>query len=112
LNRYFLCLLSFQGLSENKRPYNVSVAIFTWHGFSDIGSGIKLYEYCVLESLKEHSCDHKTIHRVGRQTRLEYEPSYELHQGTYLNVIYHVIVDNINNAYNLIIFVYQYIVLQ
>ncbi|XP_053399140.1 uncharacterized protein LOC123523172 [Mercenaria mercenaria] len=51
-----------------------------WHGFSDLESGIKNYEYCV--SLNDGMCDVDALHDVGIATRKEYTAAKPFGQGS------------------------------
>lgn len=53
-----------------------------WHGFSDTGSGIQTYEYCVSSGLTEGKCDIKPMSPIGIATRIQYYPEGPLHPGT------------------------------
>ncbi|XP_053400998.1 uncharacterized protein LOC128557563 isoform X2 [Mercenaria mercenaria] len=53
-----------------------------WHGFSDIGSGIQTYEYCVSSGLIAGTCDIKPLSSVGIATNIKFYPKVKLEQGT------------------------------
>ncbi|XP_060580924.1 uncharacterized protein LOC132737608 [Ruditapes philippinarum] len=53
-----------------------------WHGFSDIGSGIETYEYCVSSGVEEGTCDIQPLSEVGIATRIQITPKDSLGQGS------------------------------
>jgi hypothetical protein len=59
-----------------------------WHGFSDIGSGIETYEYCVSSGVEEGTCDIQPLSEVGIATRIQITPKDSLGQGTTF-LLYH-----------------------
>ncbi|XP_053398434.1 uncharacterized protein LOC128556766 [Mercenaria mercenaria] len=52
-----------------------------WHGFSDIGSGIQTYEYCVSSGPIAGTCDIKPLSSVGIATNIQFYPTDQLEQG-------------------------------
>ncbi|XP_053398947.1 uncharacterized protein LOC128556937 [Mercenaria mercenaria] len=69
-------------LHDKHATANTSRVQSFWYGFSDIGSGIQTYEYCVSSGMIEGTCDLKTLSPVGIATRIEFYPSVQLKQGT------------------------------
>ncbi|XP_053400999.1 uncharacterized protein LOC128557566 [Mercenaria mercenaria] len=68
-------------LQDKHATANTSRVQSFWHGFSDIGSGIQTYEYCVSSGVKEGTCDIKPLSPVGIATRIEFYPNALLEQG-------------------------------
>ena len=52
-----------------------------WHGFSDTGSGIKTYEYCVSSGGISGNCDVIPLTSVGIATSIQTYPVNQLEQG-------------------------------
>lgn len=74
----------YLGLHDLEFQNKSDVAAATWHGFTDIVSGIERYFWCVGTNKMDQTCDVLPLKNVGIQTSVSSMLPKHLHNGKHV----------------------------
>lgn len=80
-NVYLPYVLQYIGLHNINYQNKSDIVSATWHGFTDTGSGIERYSWCVGATQNDDDCDILPIKNVGMHTSVSTRIQNPTHNG-------------------------------